>query len=104
MILNRNVAQKSNPERTNIIVDTTAALLTDKAIRKLPRYLRDAVVEQWIKGGTAMQKCKALNICKQTFYNRLDRAYAEIQNTLKPATRRRGILSTRGRNHHCPQA
>jgi len=83
MILDRNVAASSRDQH-EAVVDPTEAEFTDRAVRRLPPILRAAVFEEWICEGTLTQKCKALKVCKATFYNRLERAYLEIEHDLAP--------------------
>ena len=77
MILNRSVAQ-GNGGVARISFDPTECEETDRAVRHLGAELHAVIVEYWLKGGTVEQKCRALHCCKQTLYNRIERAKAEL--------------------------
>lgn len=78
MVLDRNVKRTADPERP-LPVDINEAEETYLCVLVLgDQKLKDAVMEAYFHGGTVEQKCAALQCCKQTFYNRLERAYAEL--------------------------
>lgn len=78
MVLDRNVKRTADPER-QIPVDATEAEQTYYCVLALgDPNLIDVVIEAYFKGGTVDQKCRALHCCKQTYYNRLERAQTEL--------------------------
>lgn len=78
IVLNGNVQQVADPDRP-IRVDPTEAEQTYLCVLLLgDQKLKDAVIEAYFKGGTVDQKIRALHCCKQTYYNRLERAHAEL--------------------------
>lgn len=75
MITEPNVEQIGRPD-PNFPVDVEEAEQTHAAVMALDHDLRATVFEAYLKGGTVVQKCRALGIrSNKTYYNRLDRAY-----------------------------
>jgi hypothetical protein len=71
-------------------VDAEEARETDAAVRKLREIderLYQVIVECYVKGGTVEQKVAAIGVKSiQTYYNRLQRAQAELLGLMNDAT------------------
>lgn len=59
-------------------VDEVEAYETHKAVGALAPYLRDTVVEEWTKAGTAEHKARQLGIAVRTYYDRLTSANIKL--------------------------
>lgn len=71
------------------------ALDVDRAVEQLDLSLHQVIREQWLRGGTAVQKARACRCHVDTFYKRLDVAHAHIRSYL--AERERAAQLQRAR-------
>ena len=96
LILNPNVAQRTNPEFRAMLADPTEAVETDEAVRALAEPLRKTVVEIYINTGTIDQKARALHCCRMTIDRRLGRAIQELAGLIHGIQLRKRCLAHPG--------
>lgn len=57
-------------------------MLTERAVSALDPILRAAVMQFYLRAGTAETHAKALRVCVKTLYNRLHRAHERVESFL----------------------
>ena len=78
LVMVGKVQQVVSLGRRRCPVDILEAEETGRCVSALPTYLKDAIVEEYVVGGTAQQKASALGIEQRAFRHRRGVAHGEL--------------------------